>query len=325
MNAGAGMLQDAAVAAKMKMNPFMHTPEVIARLNNALRSGKKNLHKMRDGIKELRAEGKEGTPEYSDLISKRKAAASVFRDNLRELRKEQMLGDIPLDRVVDEVETVGIEAGRKAGYGPRQTAASASTARAILMDQLEAADIDPTKINLRQAQDQLHRYADSTRDARYAKADAKRSGFGKAVVGAVRKAYDPGMSSGEVSSRLIGQMQLDDVYDPLAKMRSSADGLFSSNATNTLAAAGRIAHKPAEALEDRFGQKIKDLAVSAREGLLEFDPTEIPSTIGKKLKSVSDAQAGIPALPAPAATPVPTNRRNLTKMRKKNRTRKRKR
>lgn len=297
MNKGVALVQDAATRAKIKMNPFMHKPEDIDRLNRDLKSGKSNMYALRDRIKALRAQGQEGTPEYRELIANRRDAAGVFKRNLKELRQEQQLGDLPMTSVMDKLQAAGLQKARKEGMGEERAHLSAMMGRAMINEHLEEAGIDPSKTNLRQVQDRLHRWANDTRADRHAKADAKRSGFGKAIAGTMRKLYDPGMGSGETSSRLLGQIQLDDVYDPLAKMRTSAESV-SGAATSGLATAGRLGHAPAEALEKRYGKQAKEYLVKAREGVLEWDPVE-------SAKKLVGADAPPPVLPPPV---LPTKR-----------------
>jgi hypothetical protein len=327
---GVGLLQDAAMRAKIKMNPFMHKPEDIGSLNSALKSGKKNMLQMRDRIKELRAQGLEGTPEYRALIAGRREAAGTFKNNLRELRREQLVGDIPMDNIMEELQEAGLDLARKKGYGTHQASAAAGLGRAMLQDQLEAAGVDANKMNLRQVQDRLAQWADETRTARHEAADAKRSDFGKAIAGFTRKFYDPTTTNWEMGGRFLGSMQLDDVYDPIAKRRSTADGLLSSLATNVASRGGRIAYAPAEALDARYGKKAGELVDKVREGVLEWDPKETAASVAKKLRGSGDVPADVPALPAPTRlppalnTPKPRSKDNLRKMQRRSRRKNRK-
>lgn len=294
LHAGVGLLQDAAMRVKAKHGTgFMHTPERLETLNRNLSRGKKNLLKLKKQIKDAKAEGraedvvtKSGLviPGWKSLNAERKREAGTFKQFYRELNKEKQVGSLPMSDVLDEMERGAYELGKKSGMGPAELAGAGAAGRAKLDDMLLAAGIDPAKTTLRQAQDRLVRFSEKSEADRIAKADAKRSDFGKMLARAGRFIYDPDKTSSEVSAKLIGSMQLDDVYDPIARNRSTADNIFKAQATEALAGLGDSVYGGViEPLEQKYGPAAAKKLTELRESVLEYDPMETARDAAKAL------------------------------------------
>lgn len=325
MNHGVALLQDAAARVKIKKNPFMHKPEDIDRLNKNLKGGKTRMLELRDQIKELKRQGKGSTPEYQRLINERKTHAGHFKNSLRELRKEQQVGDLPMNEVMDEFERGAHRLAKEQGMGESELQYAGPMMRGKLNDYLLKAGIDPENTNLRRAQDRMTRWAGEAEQARVADVDAGRSDFGKKVGKWGRTIYDHGMTSQEAGAGLLGRMQLDDVYDPIAKNRVAAEGLYGA-ATDLLGSTGRAAYAPVEALEKKYGPAAAKKLNELKEDALSWEPMDSATSVGKSMGLIPNDLTLPPAyFPPPSPKKIPklskSEKRRIKKLKNKKRRR----
>lgn len=167
----------------------------------------------------------------------RKGLQSEFRDTSEQIKElmgkvrkgEGYAADIPLrdirDYLLQEAETRA--RARGAGDFEVQLARQAATQQLdeFVANSNKSMPVGPNQprltmnSNLRQFQDRLVNSASYTRQQRHDAIDATRSGVGKWLGRALRFGFERDMPSSEVTNRLLGNMEFDDLIDPRAQHR----------------------------------------------------------------------------------------------------------
>ena len=345
LNNMVGLIQDAATRVKLKKNTFMHDRVTMDRLNNELFNDKKNLLSLKTSIKALKEQGQADDitttvagvptimPGWKTLTKERKQTALRFKKNLKELRREQPVGDLPVKDMLDEVQNLAQEQAISIGESPATAEIMGKLGRQKIEDLMLKADVDPKRTNIRQMQDKLYDWQKTTKAERNKAKDKNRSWLGRPLAAFGRTIYDKDLSTSEVSSKILGSVQLDDMYDPLAKNRiidakqripllmneNQGVNVFGSVADG-LAAAGESIYAPIEAAQKRYGASVSEGIDTVREGVLEWDPTDFSPGKTPILSGMGiDLGHNITVPPPMYLPPVPkvNSKRNLQKLKRK--------